>query len=135
MQTFPYGSKLEREVEALNLAGSQGPGGPSDAAPTDGSPNVVTSKIVGKEGWHAPVLDIDFPAFLIPSSTPGHSHLYLDRPVREYRYWKLMEALAIAGIVQPGYVNYSQSRGFSCARFPWIKKSREQLEFEANKKF
>ena len=37
-------------------------------------------------GMHRPILDIDLPAALIPSSTPGHYHLYIDKPMEWDRY-------------------------------------------------
>src|SRR4051794_39832810 len=41
--------------------------------------NLVSSRLATKDheifgDWHSPVLDIDFEARLIPSSTPGHYH-------------------------------------------------------------
>jgi len=38
--------------------------------------NVVSSLLTN--GNHAPCIDLDVPAMLVPSSTPGHSHLYID---------------------------------------------------------
>lgn len=40
-------------------------------------PNCVGSLLAyGK--LHAPTLDVDFPCELVPSSTPGHFHRYID---------------------------------------------------------
>ena len=72
--------------------------------------------------WHRPVLDLDIPAFLVPSSTPGHSHLYIDHEVPDEVFWRLCDALAEAGILQEGYVSASKSRGYTSVRLPWIKK-------------
>ena len=72
--------------------------------------------------WHRPVLDLDIPAFLVPSSTPGHSHLYIDHEVPDDVFWRLCDALAEAGILQEGYVSASKSRGYTSVRLPWIKK-------------
>lgn len=73
-------------------------------------------------GWHRPVLDIDFPAALIPSSTAGHFHLYLDKQLSTSQYMKLLDALAEAGIIEQGYASVSEARGYTSARLPWIKK-------------
>lgn len=73
--------------------------------------------------WHRPVLDLDIPAFLVPSSTPGHSHLYIDHEVPDDVFWRLCDALAEAGILQEGYVSASKSRGYTSVRLPWIKKA------------
>lgn len=81
---------------------------------------VVSSEIGA--GRHAPVLDIDVPAFLIPSSTEGHSHLYIDVPMSWRRYKRILRALAKAGVVEPGYVKASIRRKHTAVRVPWKKK-------------
>jgi hypothetical protein len=52
------------------------------------------------DGRHAPVIDLDVPARLIPSRTPGHSHLYLDVPMSWAQYSALLHALAGAGVIE-----------------------------------
>jgi hypothetical protein len=61
-----------------------------------GDAQVVSSEIYDTDR-HAPVLDIDVPAYLVPSSTPGHSHLYI-------------------------YVKASIRRRHTAVRVPWLKK-------------
>jgi len=78
--------------------------------------NVSTSLLTN--GLHAPVLDIDFGALLIPSSTAGHFHLYLDRAITWRKYRRLLKALGRAGILEPGYVKASLRRGHSAVRRP-----------------
>lgn len=65
---------------------------------------------------HAPVLDIDYPARLVPSSTPGHFHLYLDKPMPWPRYAFLLWALSVAGIIEPGYARAGLRRRGTFAR-------------------
>lgn len=77
-------------------------------------------------GLHRPVLDIDFPAALIPSSTPGHFHLYLDKPMGLATYEELLVALAAAGIIEDGYANVSLARGYTSARLPWVRKEAKK---------
>ena len=77
------------------------------------------------EYWHTPVLDIDVPAALVPSSTPGKHHLYLDVPMTWETYVKLLDVMAEAGILEPGYVGASKARGFTAVRLPWIRKNRD----------
>ena len=71
---------------------------------------------------HRPVLDLDMPAELLPSSTPEHFHLYIDKPMTLTKYAKLLHALADAGIIEEGYAAASIERGYTSARLPWVKK-------------
>ncbi|MCU6480516.1 hypothetical protein [Arthrobacter sp. A2-55] len=80
---------------------------------------------------HRPMLDIDFPAALIPSSTPGHFHLYLDKPMPWEKYRDLLTALGKAGILEPGYVNVSRERKYTALRLPWVKKPAQGAELVA----
>lgn len=76
-----------------------------------------------KEGlYHHPVLDLDFPCELIPSSTDGKYHLYMDIAVSWDKYVKVLEAMADANILEAGYVSASKSRGFTAVRAPWVRK-------------
>lgn len=96
---------------------------------------VVTSLPAGKmprpgeEGddiRHLFMVDIDHPCFLVPSTTEGHHHLYIDVPggVRQREFFDLMGAMAHAGIVEPGYVEASMDQGHASLRPPWVKKER-----------
>lgn len=92
---------------------------------TDGpDANVITSR--RSDGLHAPVLDIDFGARLIPSSTLGHFHLYLDKAMTWSAYRRLLIALGDAEILEPGYVEASLRRGHSAARLPGVRKPEIQ---------
>lgn len=110
-----------------------------DALGTDGhfvnevdQANVITSRMVDPaapesdpfEIRHQVVLDIDHPAQLVESSTPGHSHLYIQVPggIPTGHYFKLLEALFDAGVIEKGYLAASSKRGFSCVRLPWVSK-------------
>jgi hypothetical protein len=93
-----------------------------------GTANVVTSRMVQiptqdyGDQIHRPVLDLDMPATLIPSSTEGHFHLYIDKEIPWRKYEDLLYAMAECGILEQGFVNASVERGFTAARLPWIKK-------------
>ena len=78
------------------------------------------------DGRHAPVLDLDIPHRLVSSSTPGHSHLFLDVPMSWRSYKKLLKALAKAGIIEPGYRDASLRRGHTAVQMPWVKKAAPQ---------
>ena len=93
--------------------------------------NIVSSidggHVPGSSARHWPVLDLDIPAVLVPSSTPGHSHLYVDVAVPDGIFWDLCDALAAAGILQPGYVSACKSRGFTSVRLPWVRKAADHV--------
>lgn len=96
----------------------------SDRVPTDDlrKATVVTSRTEKNSDLHRPVIDMDFPVRVLESSTPGHSHLYIDKRVTWSDYVKLLEVMAEIGLVEPGYVSASKDRGFTALRLPWIKK-------------
>jgi hypothetical protein len=71
------------------------------------------------------VLDLDFEAALVPSTTPGHFHLYLDVPMPWEKYRALLIALGDAGILEPGYVSASLTREQTFVRRPEVKKPPE----------
>lgn len=74
---------------------------------------------------HALLIDLDIPAWLVPSSTPGHSHLYVDVAIPERNYFALLGALADCGVIQPGYAKSSIHRGGTALRLPWVKKHEQ----------
>lgn len=76
-------------------------------------------------GLHRPLLDIDFPVKVIPSTTPGHYHLYIDKPMTLERYERLLDCLSDANIIEYGYAQASIDRGYTALRLPWVKKSKE----------
>lgn len=79
-----------------------------------------------RDGKHRPVLDIDFPVRLVPSTTAGHFHLYVDVPMTWEKQCILMAAMEKAGIVQKGYRKWSVERGMSFVRPPWVKKPEKK---------
>lgn len=70
------------------------------------------------ETMHLPVIDIDYQAHLVPSRTPGHYHLYLERPISWGKYKNVLRALADAGLIERGYCEASISAKQSFARVP-----------------
>lgn len=83
--------------------------------------NIVSSQFRGSD-HHMVILDLDVPAALVPSSTPGHSHLYIQSRMGWETYSNLLDALSAAGILEPGYVGASKARKFTGVRLPWISK-------------
>jgi hypothetical protein len=96
--------------------------------------NVVSSEI--RDGrWacdvrrHVIALDIDYPAHLIESSTPGHYHLYLEVPngIVHDDYMFLLSLLGRFGVIEKGYAEVSIKRGHSDLRLPWVTKADQKL--------
>lgn len=83
--------------------------------------------VTGKR-LHYPCLDIDFEAELIPSSTPGHYHLYLKKLLDEEAYTEVITVLAKHGILQGGIERQIKDRKETTLRLPHVKK---QVEFYA----
>jgi hypothetical protein len=52
---------------------------------------------------HAPLFDLDIPARLVPSTTPGHTHLYIDHPMSWRQYKRLVRAMVRAGVVEKSW--------------------------------
>jgi hypothetical protein len=70
------------------------------------------------DGMHMPVIDLDLPVQLVPSGTPGHFHLYVDKAVPWEAYLRILQAMAEAGIVQWGFHDATALRGFGSVRHP-----------------
>lgn len=75
-----------------------------------------------KTKYHALLLDLDVPAYLVPSTTPGHSHLYVDVAINEDDYFELLDMLADCGVIEEGYAIASKRKGGTFLRLPWVKK-------------
>lgn len=83
--------------------------------------NVVSS--LCEDGQHRPVLDIDMPVVLMPSSTPGHHHLYLNTVALTWdKYAALLDVLADCGIIEQGYADASIRRGQTVVRRPGVPR-------------
>lgn len=72
---------------------------------------------------HSIAIDIDWPCRLIPSSTPGHFHLYVDGlEINWFNYKELLIAMERCGLVQDGYMRASIEREATFLRLPWYRK-------------
>jgi hypothetical protein len=96
----------------------------------------------GEEPKHVVAIDLDIPAVLIPTSTPGHSHLLIDKELTWEEYSTLLNALAAAGIIEEGYNEISQKRKRTDLRTPWTVKpnqlmtnTEEHRQFQRSIKF
>lgn len=91
--------------------------------------NLISSFAVGTNfEEHMPVLDIDFSAELISSSTPGHFHLYLNKLIPWDKYQALLWALQQAGLIEDGYYHAALARGATFVRKPGVTKQNEQQQ-------
>lgn len=85
--------------------------------------NLFSSELADQEGMHAPTLDIDgMEVIVIPSTTPGNYHLYIDCPMTWEQYRNLLVAMMDAGILRQGFVGLSLARGASFLRQPGVQK-------------
>jgi hypothetical protein len=98
-----YNKEVRREVPAIRA-------------------NLVTSTMRHDRKRHAPVLDIDVPHLVVDSSTPGHSHIYIDVPMSWWRYRMLLRQMWKCGIIEEGYYKASVRRKHTSVRLPWVDK-------------
>lgn len=112
----------ELVTRKVDLSVDYDPDQPDDEAPLSEA-NVVTSRRK-TDGKHALVLDLDHPSWLLASSTPGHYHLIVDVPggITAKKYFRLLRALADAGVIEEPFARLSARRGASYIRLPWVKK-------------
>lgn len=90
------------------LSSRQGMDG-RERAPEE-SATLISSLLEGDENHHAPVLDFDFPCRLVPSTTPGHFHFYIDTAVTWKHYKRMLVALSDVGLIQQGFADNSIAR-------------------------
>lgn len=92
------------------------------------SSNLVGSATVEDPNIHRPILDLDFECRLVPSTTKGHYHLYMDGlDITWPKYKVLLVALADAGVISEAYMRESIKKGFTAARLPWVKKEEDDI--------
>lgn len=93
--------------------------------------NIMTSEVMDPDdpfsNMHKPVIDIDFPVKVIESTTPGHSHLIIDKAMDWETYKLLLRTLVVVGLVEPGYLSASLERGYTAIRLPWVKKQAADI--------
>lgn len=85
-----------------------------DEVETEAEANLISSEC--KDGWHAPVLDFDYPIQVYPSSQLGHNHLYLGKKTSWVAYQQVLAALKAADLIEEGYADASTAKGFSAVR-------------------
>ncbi len=88
------------------------------------NPNLISS--ITDDGKQMPILDMDFPHRIIPSSTPGHTHLYIDIPMSNWKWFWLMVGLWQAGVIELGFFVWSLRRKGNFVRTPYSRKTGEE---------
>jgi hypothetical protein len=78
--------------------------------------NLISS--LGYGDMHYPVLDLDFESFVLPSRTPGHTHLFINYPLNKAQYDYLMTTLHEIGLIEKGYYESYKKRGVTSVRLP-----------------
>jgi len=74
-------------------------------------------------GTHMPAIDLDMPASLVPSSTEGHSHLFIDVEMSWRKYRGVLRALYRAGVIERGFYKASLARRRTQLRTEIFKKT------------
>lgn len=101
-----------------SCTGSDYCGCPSPSVVSEQDAELVCSDMGHAPRMHKPVIDLDLPCRLVESGTPGHFHLYIDREVEQTTYFRMLDVLADAGIVERGYAEVSRRKGYSAVRHP-----------------
>ena len=86
--------------------------------------NLVSSSCT--DGSHAPVIDLDHRARLVQSSTPGHSHLYIDENMSWKQYRALLTGFFRCGLIDASVYWRSLDREATYVRPPWTQKTTEE---------
>lgn len=87
--------------------------------------DVVSSQTVN--GNHAPAIDIDMGCRVVPSGTPGHFHLFIDKEMPWKQYLKLLKAMVKAGIVEERFYKMSKKQGATRLRLPEKPKGASRI--------
>lgn len=101
--------------------------GPDDKRPqpSPGEADLATANLISSEvaeDRHLPVIDFDFPARVIPSSTEGHGHLYIEKEMTWAQYKALLDGLLAAGLIQEGWHRGALRDTRSYVRLPHVVK-------------
>ena len=95
------------------------------AVPDEDDAELVSSE--GTDGLHYPVIDLDFECELVPSSTPGHYHLYINEGISWERYIRLLEGFLEAGLIQKGWFDEARKDKRTYVRRKGIYKPFDEL--------
>lgn len=74
-----------------------------------------------------PPLPIDATLTLVPSTSPGHFHLYIEKELRWDDYLRLLKAFVKAGLVEKAYCRSAARRGMTMLVKPGMRNPRKPL--------
>ena len=74
--------------------------------------------IIQPDGGLTSILEVEFPIQLIPSTTPRHYHLYLDRKISWEQYMLVLKSAYETGIINRGFYEMSIKNGQSMVLLP-----------------
>ena len=80
--------------------------------------DLVCSDDSANRNMHRVLIDFDLPVKLLPSGTPGNSHLYIDKAIPFDQYLNILKAMAHAGVVEWGFYEATRDRGHGSLRHP-----------------
>jgi hypothetical protein len=63
---------------------------------------------------------------IVPSTTPGHYHFYIDRPMRRSTMLLLLWALRLCFVIEMGNFWWSLRRGATFVRTPYVRKTEAE---------
>ena len=86
--------------------------------------NLVSS--LCQDGMHAVVIDMDHRARLVPSSTAGHSHLYIDELLTWREYRAFLSGMYRSGLIDASVFWRSLDREATYVRPPGVSKTAEE---------
>lgn len=86
--------------------------------------NLVAS--LRDDGTHAPAFDLDRRAVLIPTTTPGNHHMYIDEVLSWRQYRALLRGFYKSGLLDPSVYWRSLYRGSTYVRPPWVRKTEKE---------
>ncbi len=101
-------------------------------------PNCISSQVArggnslkfeAAQDKHKVVIDVDLPVKVVPSSTPGHFHLFIDHEMNWNEYKYFLYGCMMAGIIEPGYYRAAMARQTTEVRLPWIKKGEQGTQY------
>lgn len=114
--------KRRRYIKTEKFLDEYGGSVPEQLIESTGTAANLVSSSTSVDHIHLPVLDLDFPCNLVRSSTPGHYHLYLDKPVEWKRYKLLLKCLVEAGLLNPEWVRKAYKDEKTFVRAPGVTK-------------